>query len=168
MLCSGVKTGGTLNNPAAGPIAIGDNGRPIAINGISVPEIYDAFVRPSIVAIALEALATGYVICLVNASPKKTVMPTGVRKKVTEPKILPNAEDAVSFFVRILNGLGTPFSLSDCFKVISLSPKRGSLFRYSLFKSLNSVNAIGPMVIPRKKETKTVTSGGTTSSPQYK
>src|SRR5690625_7235603 len=42
-----------------------------------------------------------------------------------------------------------------CFKVISLSPKRGSLFRYSLFKSLNSVNAIGPMVIPRKKETKT-------------
>src|SRR5699024_1324175 len=99
---------------------------------------------------------------------KNTVMPTGVRKKVTEPKILPNAEDAVSFFVKILNGLGTPFSLSDFFKVISLSPNRGSLFRYSLIKSLNSVKTISPMVIARKKETKTVTTGGTTSSPQYK
>src|SRR5699024_4349066 len=153
ILCSGVKTGGALNNPAAGPIAIGDNGRPIAINGISVPEIYDAFVRPSIVDIALEALLTGSLICLVKASPKNTVMPTGVRKKMTEPKILPNAEDAVSFFVKILNGLRSDFSLSDLFKVISLSAQRGSIIRYSLFKSLNSVKAIGPMVIPRKKET---------------
>src|SRR5699024_10743642 len=107
---SSVKTGGALNRPAAGPIAIGDKGKPMAIRGINVPEIYDAFVKPSIVEIARDARFTGSLICLVKNSPKNTVMPTGERKKAPDPRKLPNAAVFASFRVRIRNGLGMPFS----------------------------------------------------------
>src|SRR5699024_3232110 len=115
MLCSGVKTGGALNNPAAGPIAIGDIGKPIAMRGTNVPAIYDAFVSPSIVEIALEARLIGFLICLERISPQKTVIPTGVRKNVMEPNKLPKSDVLVSFFVKILKGFGKPFTFSDIF-----------------------------------------------------
>src|SRR5699024_4677270 len=119
-LCSSVKTGGALNNPIAGPIAVGDRGSPIAISGMRVPEIYDAFVRPSIVEIARDARLTGSLICRVIASPKKTVIPTGDRKKVIEPSKLPMADVSDSFPVKILNGLGKPLIFFAVFTSIVL------------------------------------------------
>src|SRR5699024_4121405 len=167
-LCSGVNTGGALKSPAAGPIAIGDTGKPTAINGISVPDMYDAFVSPSIVEMARDARSTGFLICRVINSPQNTVIPTGVKKNVILPNKLPSADVPTSFLVKILNGFGMPFVLSDFFILISLYPDTFIFSRVFLLNSSNSVKAIGPIVIPKKNDTKTSVSLGTMSSPQYK
>lgn len=167
ILFSGVKIGGALNRAFAGPIAIGDSGRPIAINGINVPERYAALVRPSIEEIALDARFTGSFMCLVKLSPKKIVMPTGDKKKVSVPRALVKAEVPTSCLVKIEKGFGNPFTGLGFFKEISLNPKIWLELRLSLFVNSNSLKIIGPIVIPKKKDTKTVVSGGTIPVSQY-
>src|SRR5699024_6498305 len=135
--------------------------------GINVPEIYDAFVKPSIVEIARDARFTGSLICLVKNFPKNTVMPTGERKKATDPRKLPNAAVFASFRVRIRNGLGRPFSFLTTYKGFSLLPNLGILCRTSGFNTSNNLRESGPIVMAKKNDINTVVSSGTMSNPQY-
>src|SRR5690606_3976267 len=106
MLCSKVNTGGALNKAFAGPKATEDKGIPNAINGISVPDMYVAFAKASIHAIANDDFFTESLIRLENNSPTNTVVPTALNIKVIEPITEEIELFTTSSLVNILNGFG--------------------------------------------------------------
>src|SRR5690606_20454187 len=103
-----------------------------------------------------------------KSSPNKTVVPTALKINVMEPITEARELYSNSLFVNILKGLGNPFSVCVFDKRIIFSSFRAKLDRFSLFNKSNNVTITGPMVMPRKKEVKTVVPSGTTPKPQYK